>query len=78
MESLKSLQKIVTKDANDQAFEIYNMIVQAGVQQKDSVMFSGREMHPLVLSTLVSRGYRVTDVTGVFGLPTCKQYKIHM
>lgn len=66
MDRLQQLACHVSKEANDQAEEVMNLMTQAGQQQKDHVIFSTpHAMHPLVMQTLTSKGYRVQLVPPV-------------
>lgn len=63
MDRLEQLQRIVSKEANDQAAELYHLITQAAQQHKDHIIYTVHgSLHPLVRHTLTSRGYKVSEV----------------
>jgi len=85
MDRLQQLAPHVTKEANDQATEILNLMALAHQQGKDHVLYtpsSKTAIHPLVLHTLTSKGYKVEPVppspTFAFTLNGGVPYKISL
>ncbi len=88
MDRLQQLASHVTKEANDQAADILNLMAIAHQQNKDHILYTptppAKAIHPLVNHTLISKGYKVElaasppPVLGGFSTPASTLYKISL
>lgn len=79
MERLMALQPIHSPEANKQSEEILSLMANSASENKDfAIYYPGKELHPLVIFVLTSKGYRIEDITlknsdgsVVFGASKC-------
>jgi hypothetical protein len=65
MEQLMALAPVHSPEANEQALKIIQLMQQAAARGETSIRYTTKNIHPLVKHVLVSKGYKVDDVTNL-------------